>query len=76
MSNAPFTPQMQQMVMQRLGVNEQQFSQLLQQAQSLMQQTNMSPQQIIQERLSNGQLSQEAYNYGRNMANNITGMNF
>lgn len=76
MNGIPFTPQMQQMVMQRLGVNEQQFGQMMAQAQQIMQQTNMTPQEIVQQRLSNGQMTQEAYNYGRNMANSITGMNY
>ena len=51
----------------------QQFQQAMNAAQNMMQQTNMTPQQIVQNKLQSGELSQEAYNNAIQRANSIFG---
>ena len=51
----------------------QQFQQAMNAAQNMMQQTNMTPQQILQNKLQSGELSQEAYNNAIQRANSVFG---
>lgn len=53
--------------------------QIIQQAKSLEQQfrkSGQNPQQVVQNLLNNGQMTQQQFNQLRNMANQITGMRF
>ena len=63
--------------LQMLMQNPQQlFQQVNNFAQQLQQQSKgMTPQQMVQNMLNNGQLSQAQFNQYRNIANKITGMN-
>ena len=63
--------------LQMLIQNPQQlFQQVNNFAQQLQQQSRgMTPQQMVQNMLNNGQLSQAQFNQYRNIANKITGMN-
>lgn len=51
----------------------QQFQQAINAAQNMMQQTQMTPQQIVQNKLQSGELSQEAFNNAVQRANSIFG---
>ena len=63
--------------LQMLMSNPQQlFSQVNNFAQQLQQQSNgMTPQQMVQNMLNSGKLSQAQFNQLRDIANKITGMN-
>ena len=63
--------------LQMLMSNPQQlFSQINNFAQQLQQQSNgMTPQQMVQNMLNSGKLSQAQFNQLRDIANKITGMN-
>ena len=56
---------------------QQLFQQVNDFAKQLMQQNNgMTPQQMVQNMLNRGQISQAQYNQYRSIANKITGMNY
>lgn len=51
---------------------QQQFTNFIQ---NFQQNSNISPQQVVQNMLNNGQMSQEQFNQCRQMANMLTGKN-
>jgi hypothetical protein len=68
-------------VFQQMMSNAQMMQQFQQQYQQFGQQfsalpNQMSPQQIVQQKLANGEMTQEQFNQIRMMANAISGMNY
>lgn len=61
-------------VMQYFG-GPQQFQILMNQAQQRLQQTSLSPEQYVRQKLDSGELTQEQFQQARNFANQVTGMN-
>lgn len=76
MNNSPFPPNIQQMLMQRLNVGPEQLNAMMSTIQQTIQQSGMSPQQYAEQLMANGKMTQDQYNFGRTMANNITGLNY
>lgn len=68
------------MAFQQMMSNAQMMQQFQQQFQQFGQQfaagNQMSPQQIVQQKLANGEMTQEQFNQIRMMANAISGMNY
>ena len=68
-------------VFQQMMSNAQMMQQFQQQYQQFGRQfsalpNQMSPQQIVQQKLANGEMTQEQFNQIRMMANAISGMNY
>lgn len=57
-----------------MGMNPQMFMQQFQTFMQQFKQGNANPQQMVQNLLNQGKMSQEQFNQLRNMANQITGM--
>lgn len=57
-------------------LNNPQFKQRFEEFARNFQQSGQNPQQIVQQLLNSGQMTQDQFNQLRNIANQITGMRF